>query len=366
MSSIKSLISNLHLNLSGKNISKKIVVIESDDWGSIRVPSSKSIERLKNKGVDLNKNAYTRFDGLERNSDVELLLEILSRFKDCKGNHPVITANFVTCNPDFERIKKENFESYFNQSIISTFNDYQNSEKVLEHVKSGYSEKFFLPQFHGREHVNVEYWMSLLKSKDPLFRLAFDEGISGLSIEIVPYIYKNIQATYDTLNSEFSSQSLKEGLMIFQRIFGFNSHSFIPNNFILDDKLFPILEIEKITVIQGMKYLLSPKIDGQERSKKFRRNGYSTKYNQKNIVRNCSYEPTETGSDHLSTLKEIELAFLLKQPAVISTHRINYTSRISVKNRDKNLKDFELLIKKILIKWPDVEFHSTLDLAKIY
>ena len=363
---LKNIASSISTNLGGKRIDRKIVVIESDDWGSIRVPSKASIDRLKIKGIDLNKNAYTKFDGLESNSDLELLFEILYKYKDFKGNHPIITMNFVTCNPDFAKIKKSNFDQYFNQKISSTYSNHINSDKILELVSSATSSSLVLPQFHGREHVNVEYWMSLLKDNDRFFRLAFEEGISGLGRESLPNISKNVQATYDTLNTNFASLSLEQGLNYFEEIFGFRSQSFIPNNFVLEVKLLPLLFSKGVIVSQGMKYLLLPKDIDNKRVKVKRNNGKLSEGKQIEIVRNCSFEPTETESDHLGCLNEISLAFSLKQPAVISSHRINFSSRISCENRDRNLKNLDSLLKSILKLWPDVEFHSTLGLANIY
>lgn len=40
-------------NLFGWCTNKKIVVIESDDWGSIRMPSLSSFEKLEKLGLDL-------------------------------------------------------------------------------------------------------------------------------------------------------------------------------------------------------------------------------------------------------------------------------------------------------------------------
>ncbi len=366
MSRLKTLISHLHTNLVGRKISKKIIVIESDDWGAIRVPSKESIDRLKVKSLDLTKNAYTRFDGLETNDDLELLFEILQKYKDKNGNHPVFTANFVTCNPDFEKIKDSNFEHYYNEKISRTYDIYSNSDRVLNLIKLATSSGIVMPQFHGKEHVNVEKWMSLLRKNDRFFRLAFVEGISGLGKESVPYISSNIQATYDTLNIDFAIKSLDEGLGYFESLFGFKSQSFIPNNFVLDLKLFPYLYSKGVVVSQGMKYHLNPKEMGFKRKIILRKNGVLNHANQMQVVRNCSFEPTETGRDHFSTLNEIGFAFALQQPAVISTHRLNFSSRIDFENRDKNLKGFDSLLRLILKKWPDVEFHSTLSLANIY
>ncbi len=366
MNTLKSLGSTIQTNLRGKKISERVVVIESDDWGSIRIPSREAIIKLKYKGINLNKNVYTSFDGLETNSDLELLLDVLSKFKDLNGKHPIITSNFVTCNPEFNKIKESKFENYFNEKISLTYQNYPFSDKVLELVNSSVVDGLFLPQFHGREHVNVEYWMTLLKKNDPVFRLAFDESITGLGRDIVPQISKNIQATYDTLNTDYAFLSINEGLQYFEEIFGYKAKSFIPNNFVLNPTLLSPLKKSGVDVIQGMKYMLVPNDGKSPRRRIFRQNGFINEFDQVNIVRNCSYEPSESKQNYLSTLKEIKIAFLFNQPAVISSHRLNFTSRISTKNRDKNLRDFEQLIRSILKFWPDVSFLNTLQLSDIF
>ena len=64
-------------------------------------------------------------------------------------------------------------------------------------------------------------------------------------------------------------------------------------------------------------------------------------------------------------LSQIKKAFLFRQPAVITAHRINFVGGIEEKNRTDNLKAFDQLIKTILKKWPDVEFMSSDELGNI-
>ena len=81
--------------------------------------------------------------------------------------------------------------------------------------------------------------------------------------------------------------------------------------------------------------------------------------------RTCTFE-TYKGNhvDHINEcLKEIDIAFRWGKPAVINSHRINFTSRITTKLRDKTLSDLEVLIIKILKKWPDVEFVNSSELT---
>lgn len=46
------------LNILGWRTNRHIVVIESDDWGSIRMPSVEEYDTLVKKGVTLGKYGY--------------------------------------------------------------------------------------------------------------------------------------------------------------------------------------------------------------------------------------------------------------------------------------------------------------------
>ena len=49
-------------NYLGKNINNKVLVIESDDWGSIRIPSKKAYNNLLNFGIAVDKCPYNSND----------------------------------------------------------------------------------------------------------------------------------------------------------------------------------------------------------------------------------------------------------------------------------------------------------------
>ncbi len=63
----------------GWKTDRYILVIESDDWGSIRMPSRNAYERLLKLGLNLNGGdglRYCLYDTIERSSDLELLYEV--------------------------------------------------------------------------------------------------------------------------------------------------------------------------------------------------------------------------------------------------------------------------------------------------
>ncbi len=361
-----NLFTSCAVNLKGNRISSRVVVIESDDWGSVRMPSVNKYLSLIELGIPVNRSLYCKYDGLELNSDIEALLGLLHRINSRYKKKVIITLNFVTANPDFIKIKEIDFSNYFSECILETYRKYPGSENVISKVNQGVANSYFLPQFHGREHINVQYWMSLLKS-DKNFRLACENNVCGLSTDIYPELEKSVQATYDTLDVQYQNNSITEGLGNFERIFGFRSRSFISNNYILSETSFLTLKSRGIEVIQGMKYQKLPKQNNAKKRRHIRRSfgEVDSVSGIKFTVRNCTFEPTEIGDTVESTIQQVRIAFLMKKPAVISTHRINFTSRLSIENRDKNLIEFERLLVRIIEEWPDVQFMTSIEALEL-
>jgi hypothetical protein len=109
-----------------------------------------------------------------------------------------------------------------------------------------------------------------------------------------------------------------------------------------------------------------PNRDGKPKIK-YHYTGQKNKLNQVYTVRNVLFEPFENENlDWVNqAMNDINNSFLWGKPAIISTHRINYVSQMSIKHRDKNLKMLNQLLKQILIRWPEVEFMSSDELYKI-
>jgi hypothetical protein len=355
---IRTVFGSIDTNLFGKKITKKVVVIESDDWGSIRMPNSRVFTELKKAEIPVEKSAYCQFDTLESEEDVTFMLEVLSSVKNSEGQYPTLTANFVTANPDFQKTKNSNFQHYFFESIDETYKKLEGHEKVLDLVNQGIKDRLIKPQFHGRDHVNVALWLELLQSNKS-FRLAFDLGMWGLSKDVFPFMKRSIQATYDSEDLNYCNNSIKEGLNLFKGIFGFDSKSFISNNYIWPTDIEQSLFEGGVRHFQGMKYQLLPLNGLNKREKKRTYFGKKNKLGMTYGVRNCSFEPIELGDDPSKTLLQINSAFMFKKPAIISTHRVNFSGGMCKDTRDRNLKNFQKLLKEIVKKWPDVIFKSS-------
>lgn len=364
-SKFKSAISHNLLNLPGSRTKRKIVVIESDDWGSIRMPSREVYAKFEEKGMELAESDYNRLDSLESNNDLKELFKVLRSFKDSKGNHPVFTANCVVGNPDFKKIRNSGFKEYFYEPVTETLKKYPNRDKVLELWKKGNREGIFRPQFHGREHVNVVRWMEALAKKSPEIMFTFDNEttFSGDGdynfMEVLDYNSPDDLAQM--------KQSLTEGLELFEKIFGFRSKSFIPPCYTWNSAVEESLNKGGVNYIQGLVVQQIPTGTFENYKRKFHFLGNRNSLGQTYLVRNAFFEPSLTkASDPVGDcLNRIRLAFRWNKPAIISSHRINYIGSLDPKNREDNLILLKKLLDEILIKWPDVEFMSSDQLGEL-
>ncbi len=351
-------------NVWGWRTNRKIIVIESDDWGSIRMPSQSVFNKFQEKGIDLRATSYNRYDALESNGDLSALFDILNGYSDRNGNPACFTANMIMANPAFDQIKASGFNTYFYEKVQDTLRHYPQRDQVFSLYLDGLQKSIFVPQFHGREHVQINRWLKALRLADPKILFAFDHRTtySGTG----DY---NFMESFDWDSpQEVESQKkiIGEGLLLFYEAFGYSSKSFIAPCYTWDSA------IESTLVNHGVKYI-------QGVNRQYIPNGgfsnYSTKQHkmgeQSNdltfLTRNCFFEPSlVVKSDWVGyTLTSIQDAFRWNKPAVICSHRLNYIGAIDESNRKRNLQLLDSLLRQIVKKWPDVEFMSSDKLGDI-
>ena len=360
---IKKFIKTLS-NLPGWKSNRKILVIESDDWGSIMMPSKQTFSNLQKAGFDLekrNESRYNRYDSLASASDLQALYEVLSSVKDQNGKSAKLTAISLVANPDFEKIKASDFRTYYYEPFTDTLARYNRSD-AFALWKEGIEKELFYPEFHGREHLNVQYWLRELQRNDRHTRIAFDYGMWGFNRGEGKL---GFQAAFDldiATDLEEQHHIIKDGLRMFKSLHGYEARFFVPPNGPINN------ELEKTASENGIIFMSSPKIQkevlgGGKTKTHFRYIGKKNKYNQLYITRNIFFEPTGISNQVNSALNEIELAFRLKKPAVISSHRVNYIGVIDENNRTNSLKELKELLLKVVQKWPDVEFMTSTELG---
>lgn len=364
---IKSTLSHTLLNLPGWHTGRKIVVIESDDWGSIRMPSREVYDKCLKAGYPVDLNPYERYDSIASGYDLEMLFDLLCKYKDKNDSYPVITANCVVANPNFEKIEKSGFQEYHYELITETFKHYPEHHNNFDLWLQGKESKVFYPQFHAREHLNVSKFMKALQTNDSDAHFGFKNRMPGC-IQKGKTNKGNyyVEATYfETEEDKKEKLAIYlEGLDIFKNLFGYHSLSVIPPNYTWSDDFNKTVAEKGVKYIQGNKKIREP-VPGKKSKYTHRYLGMKNSNGQLALVRNVSFEPSLTTVNGIvdRVLSEIDIAFKMRKPAIISSHRINYVGYLDQKNREQTLHILNELLKKLLKKWPDVEFMSSDELG---
>lgn len=365
---IKSTLTHNLINIPGWHTKRHILVIESDDWGSIRMPSKEVYNRLLNKGLRVDKDPYCRYDSLATADDLNALFDVLCSVKDKNGRHAVMTADAVVANPDFEKIKDSDFSCYYYEPFTTTLSRNNKHNGVFNLWKQGISADIFHPQFHGREHLNVKKWLQNIQKGDETTRLAFDYGTFGLSKKVDNRIKNYMGAFNSGLEDDIKGYEgiITEGLSLFESLFGYKSESFIATRYTWSPKIEPFLVDNGIKYLQGTVSQTIPLDDDQTFIyKKNNFCGRKSEYGLTYLMRNCFFEPCQGGPSAKECLQRVKMAFRWHKPATISMHRLNVIGAIDENNRTKNLLELKWLLNEIVKSYPDVEFMSSDELGRL-
>ena len=363
MSILKSL-----SNIPGWRTKRKIVVIESDDWGSLRSPSGNGLKQMQDLGLPLgNKDGirFNKYDDLASSDDLASLFEVLESVKDSKGHSAVLTPLCLVANPDFQKIEENHFKKYYYHTLLESL-ELQNKSNAWKLWQEGYQNRLFVPEFHGREHLNVAAWMRDLQKNDNTTIQGFKHKFWGFRQKEGAISY---QAAFDLqFQSDLAVQQdiLKDGLVLFEKLHGRKAKFFVPPNGPFHHTL------EKVAALAGIEYMSTSKIHheplGNGKTKKhFRYLGKKNNCQQLYLTRNAFFEPSSIRKTDWvdACLQEIEKAFKFNKPATISSHRVNYIGGQDLRNRDNGLAELKRLLSEITKRWPAVEFMSSSELGYV-
>lgn len=369
--SVKEILIKNFSNIPGWCTNRKLVIVESDDWGSIRMPSKVTFDKLIVDGIDFHADEgfrYNKYDSLATSEDLVSLFEVLSSVKDSTGRAAVFTPVSVVANPDFNKIKQNDFNDYYYESFTETLKRYPGCDRSFSLWQEGIAKRLFVPQFHGREHLNVKVWMRSLKSAHPLTLKAFNNNFWGISTADDPAIKVEFQAAFDFIEPDdliYQKEAIVSGLNLFEKLFGYRATFFVPPNGPFSSKLEPNCSAEGIRYLSASKIQHEPMGEGKTR-KRLHWPGQRSKTGLTYLTRNCFFEPGQPDKDWVdSCLSEISTSFFWNKPAVISSHRVNYIGALHKHNRDNGLAQLNILLKGIMKAWPDTEFVTSAELGDI-
>ena len=360
----QTLLANLK-NLPGTKTKRKLVVIYVDDYGSIRVRDKEAYRNLLQAGLAVDKTRYG-YDTLCTTEDLQMLFDVLTSVKDKHGNHAVFTPFANIANPDFEKIKASGFRQYYREPFTATMERIGKAyEGAYDLWKQGIAEGIFRPEYHGTEHISVWKFMKALQEGHRSTMLSFEnESVASPFFKDEPAI-DHPTAVFDIVNASDNDalkEDIKVGLNMFEELLGYRAVQFTPGASIYSPLLHGALAENGIKSIHVERYKAYPLGEGKF-VKSFLYTGKKNKAGQRYIVRNCVFEPfldncSYNGNAVNKCLLNIEAAFRMHSPALISTHRVNFAGAIEQSHRDVSLKMLSELLHEVVRRWPDVEFVS--------
>ena len=363
-----------YLDFKSFKTDRQLVIIESDDWGSLRTKNKEILNKLNSISSAVKKDNFTQLDSIATAEDLQTMFEVLQSVKNKVGNPACFTANVCTANPDFKTIKASNFEDFFFVPFTETLKAYSANQDLFSLWKEGKNNQVFKPQLHGREHLHALAWLAELRAGNKDLLKAFELDTWGIPYTAVLKQHrKNLQAALDHYGvngeAEYHKKWIEDSAAIFKTAFGYSANSFIAPAYTWHHNIHRHLANAHIKTLQGIKLQYEPKHKNKTNyNRKVHFNGQID--NPSGLVyypRNVFFEPaSHPNKDWVSfTLKGIEKAFKNKEPAIISSHRINFIGRLDVQHRDKNLSMLKEILKQIVKNYPYVEFIDSGQLANI-
>jgi hypothetical protein len=369
---MKQILLNNLKNIYGWRTPRKIIVISVDDYGNVRLDSNKARQNMDEAGLKVH-SRFDAYDTLETREDLERLYDVLDSVKGKNNRSAVFTPFALPCNIDFERMAEEGYVEYQYELLPETYNKLSQVDPLAYEGtwalwQEGINKGIIVPQFHGREHLNLKVFKEKLDNKDNELMIALkNRSYTSLSNSGFPNIsYTAAFEFEDFKENEVFPDIISDGLKAFEKVYGYRSVIFNPPG----GREHPI--IHKILKENGIRYLDTPLVKNEHQGngkykKKINYTGKKNKLNMSYLVRNVVFEPThDRGFDWVNyTMKQIEVAFRWHRPAIISSHRVNFCGHIDYKNRKTGLDALKELLQKVAKKWPEVEFMAANELANL-
>jgi hypothetical protein len=356
-------------NLGGWTTNRKFILFSVDDYGSVRLHSAQALSKLTQGGITPQKR-FDQLDSLENRTDLEALFSILRSVRDKKNNPAVFTPYALPCNIDFDATLASPSKSCILESTVETFKKLAATEEVYkgawERWQEGIEEGLMSPEFHGREHFNLDIFNELLSAQDPdlLLVLKNRSYITVPGHRKFPFGWTAAFANRGEDEVRRFPEIILDGIDKFEQVYRKKPLVFTP-----PAQQFPVALDDEVPnwPISAMDRPFMIKRESKGRSKKYRFTQKKLDNGLVHIVRNVVFEPTQNPSFNSVdfAMKQIEVAFRLKKPANISSHRVNFSGHISAENRTLGLAALKDLLDRVVARWPEVEFISAGELAKM-
>lgn len=311
-----------------------ILIFESDDWGYGPLSQMQALDRLA---------------------------DVLARFRDAGGRHPVAALGVILAGPDAQRMRLEHCHVYRSVAL-----DDARLQPVREAMLRGKARGVFALQLHGMQHFRPESLMRRIDDAPIRDWLAADWP----KTEDLPSALQSRWIDASKLPSAALSEdevlaSTGDEAQAFARVFGATPEVAVPTTFVWTGA------VERGWARAGVRVVVTPGVRNQSRDAKgdvvatatrfF--NGERAPEDAIYVVRDAYFEPS-LGHASEGALAALRAKALTARPALLEMHRFNFLGDAA--KTQHALDELARLLQAALSAFPRLRFMSTAELAQQY
>lgn len=302
----------------------KAVVLESDDWGLCAWVADEQAHRVLAGEPAFRTPAGQRYgrSTLESADDVRQLAALLLDFRGGDGMPPVWQANTIVAAPDHSRLQPPAFDLTEMPLVgLDQLRGRWERPGMLTAVHAAIADGVWWPELHGLHHLPESAWLHAL-------RRGAHDARHAQSQESPLCAAVEASGEYDAAEPrEVRARLLREAIARFTHLFGRAPSSFCPPDYRFDDWLETEAASLGLTTLQG-----KPEQAGSALAP-LRRRILQLRFPHTHgpmfyMPPRIAFEPrgdanaAELGAEDAH--RRAREAWGRGQPAVISTHRLNY------------------------------------------
>jgi hypothetical protein len=309
-----------------------VLIIESDDWGA--------------GPVEVQAQALNR------------LVDLLSRYRDRAGRHPVMTLALVLAVPDGPAIRREGrYRRLTLEDPAFT--------PLRAAIERGRRAGVFALQLHGMEH----YWPpAVMASRDAEVQDWLKADTPAATERLPAHLQSRwtdaAQLPSRPLADAAIEAAVREEVALFEKLFGERPRVAVPPTFVWDER------VEAAWARAGVEVVVTPGLRSRCRNAAGLPDcdsgpivngqaGPGVRY----IVRDDYFEP-ERGHRAAQGLAALQRKWAQRRPCLLEMHRSNFIGEAAT--AEQALAALGELIEQALHRYPELRFMDTATLASEY
>ena len=302
----------------------KAVVLESDDWGLCAWVPDEQAHRVLAGQPAFRTPAGQRYgrSTLESATDVRELSALLQTFRGGDGMPPVWQANTIVAAPDYARLQPPLFAAEAIPLVgLDVLGGRWERPGMFDAVRGAIAEGVWWPELHGLHHLPESAWLhALRRGQEDAHRAQDQQSPICTAVES--------SGEYDAAEPrEVRARVLREAIARFEQLFGRAPGSFCPPDYRFDDWLEAEAATLGLTTIQGKPEQAGAPLQPLRRrilKLRFPHTHGTSFYLPPRIAFEPRGDAKATALGAQAAHRSARDAWGRGQPAIISSHRLNY------------------------------------------